>query len=160
MSLKVYRLVHARHAGEPFSGEGARRFGGRWNPKGVAVAYASTRISLAVLETLVHLGVSHLAQLDLRLCTAVISADVPIKRLTAADLPADWADVPGPPELRRIGRNWVESGESIALIVPSAVVLEEDNVLINPAHSDARRIAYEKSRPFRLDERLLWAPRR
>ena len=48
----VYRLVRAERASEALSGEGARLYGGRWNPPGAAVVYAAESRALAVLETM------------------------------------------------------------------------------------------------------------
>ena len=105
--MRVWRIVARRHADEPYSGEGARRFGGRWNPPGVAVAYGSATLSLAALELFVHLRPRRLPEV-----LVAVPAEVPdslvISRLEVDDLPADWRQDPAPESLREIGTRWVE----------------------------------------------------
>lgn len=153
--MRVYRLILANHADSAFSGEGARLFGGRWNPKGYPVAYTSLHPSLALVELLVHLRPQRIP-VQLVLCSALLPQNFSVRRLTVTDLPKNWAEVPAPPELQIIGRDWLESRDSLALVVPSAVVPDESNVLINPVHPDARGIRLLEPRPFRFDERLSW----
>lgn len=127
--------------------------GGRWTPRGVVVVYTASSISLAMLEILVH------NQRALRVPEfAVFSCHFPeaiVETIDRNQLPADWRSYPGPVELQRIGGEWLESRTSVVLKVPSAVVEEEVNYLLNPEHGDFRSIDIGQPRPFKIDPRLI-----
>lgn len=152
MTLKGYRLVKARHAATAFDGAGARRFGGRWNSPGVLVSYASGSVSLAILEILVHLDAA--ALLPSYSLRAVEFDESLTEQLVAAALPRGWRDYPAPPELRALGDAWIASGRSVVLRVPSAIVPDESNYLLNPVHPDFGRIRLYPPEPFRWDPRI------
>ena len=151
--IRVWRLCRAEHARDPLSGEGARRFGGRWNPKGVPVAYCAAHLSLACLENLVHADDRHLPD-DLVAIAIDIPDQVRRKVLDPKTLPADWDRAPGAGSLKMIGNAWVAAKTEALLVVPSAVIPEEMNFLINPEHPDAARLAVQPGRPFSFDRRL------
>lgn len=148
----AWRIVKKRFAGAAFDGEGAAAFGGRWNSPGVQVVYVASTRSLAALEMAVHLDRSALlasfvfipCEFDERLVTA-------IERRT---LPADWRRDPPPAQLAGLGDAWVKSGRSALLSVPSAVIEEEPNFLLNPGHGDFGRIRIGKPQDFVFDRRL------
>lgn len=154
--MRLFRLVSAEYVATAFSGEGARLFGGRWNPKGCPVAYTSKHPSLALVELLVHMRPERMPPRQM-LCTASLPDEVSIGHLTIAELPEDWADIRGPPELREIGLDWIEKRGTLLLSVPSAVVPDENNILINPLHPQAREIEIMEPKPFRIGSRLLWS---
>jgi RES domain-containing protein len=149
--VRVWRLCKKAHA--VFDGEGARRAGGRWNRRGTPVVYASQSISLAALELLVHADPAFLPG-DL----VAIAADVPdalsVESIEIADLPRDWRRYPAPESLADRGTEWTRAGRTAVLSVPSAVVPQERNYLLNPAHPDFRRIRTGKPEPFDFDGRL------
>lgn len=135
-----------------FDGEGARLFGGRWNSAGTPAVYASGTMSLAVLETLVHLNppmrlswVSFELVFDERL----------VETLSATNLPADWAEEPPPPSSKQIGDEWVRAARSAVLQVPSVIIPSESNYLLNPGHPDFRKIQIGEPAPFLFDPRLI-----
>lgn len=157
--MLVWRLSRKRHLDQALKGEGARRFGGRWNSKGVAVVYTSESLELALLEALVHLDVDALPKDYWQVCFEVDDAVIeePPKRL-----PKGW-DAPPPylPRVQKIGDAWVKSGVGLAMRVPASVLPLRSNVLINPAHSDIGGVR-EVSRarlawPRRLIEHLVAA---
>lgn len=135
--LRVWRLVTARFAETAFSGEGARRYGGRWNRKGVPVVYTAGSLSLAMLEMLVQ-------DQPLRARYVTIPAEVPtglkIERVDIGQLPADWRDPAAMETLRTIGSKWAAGLASAVLAVPSAIVPAETNYLLNPRHPDFGQI--------------------
>jgi RES domain-containing protein len=135
-------------------GEGARRAGGRWNSPGIPVVYTSSALSLAVLELLAHTDPDLLPN-DLYAFEIDVPDSLTADMLDVSQLPAGWRDIPNHPACRAIGDEWVERGNQVVLGVPSAVVPEELNYLINPAHPDTGRIKVVRSRPFSLDQRLL-----
>jgi RES domain-containing protein len=151
--MLAHRLVKARNAAAPLDGEGARRAGGRWNPRGMAVAYCASSLSLAVLELLVHVDTNALPD-DLVAIQVDIPDDLPARRVLATDLPGDWRQDSGRAALRALGARWFRDRREPLLVVPSVVVPGERNVLINPLHPDAGRIEVVAREPFRLDPRL------
>ena len=149
---RVWRLCRRKHAGA-FDGEGARLSGGRWNPPGVPVVYASETISLAALEILVHIDADDAPE-DLVVVPVDIPDDVDVAEVTARGLPGDWRSTPAPARLQRLGADWVRAGKTAVLSVPSAVVPQERNYAFNPRHADFARIKRGKPEPFRIDPRL------
>ena len=147
----VWRL--ARLAYVKLDGEGARLAGGRWNSRGRPAVYASSRLSLAALELLVHTDVPVVPP-DLIACEIEIPDNVAMELVELGDLPRDWR-VPGHPACRAIGDTWLAEERTAVLRVPSAVVPEEWNVIINPRHRAAQGIDVVRRRPFAFDLRLL-----
>jgi RES domain-containing protein len=133
---------------------GARLAGGRWNCRGTAVVYTSESLALAALESLVHVDPAEMPA-DLVAIPADIPDAVPIQRLEARDLPADWRAYPAPDALADLGTRWVKEGTSAVLGIPSALIPVEWNYLLSPAHADFARIRIGSSRPFAFDPRLL-----
>ncbi len=152
----VWRLLASRHADDAFDGEGARRYGGRWNHSGTPMVYASSSLSLAALELFVHLEPEN-APLDLVAIAASLPAGMVIPELTVSELPEGWRSFPATEGLREIGTAWAQSAESLALWVPSAVIPSERNLLLNPRHADSDRIRVESIEPFYFDPRM-WKP--
>lgn len=134
-------------------GEGARLHGGRWNSEGVAGVYLSTSLPLAALEYLVHFDVatapSDLISMEVDVPEGVSRAEVDV-----ATLPDDWNEFSDHPVCVDIGDAWLGGGESCLLFVPSAVIPKRRNILLNPAHPDARRMSFEVE-PFQFDHRRL-----
>jgi RES domain-containing protein len=151
--LTAWRIVKKRHRARAFSGEGARRFGGRWNSPGLPVVYVASTRALAVLEMAVHLDRSTLlTSFVLIPCefheTLVIAVD-------RAVLPVNWRRNPPPAELAAIGDAWVREAQSAVLAVPSAVIEEETNFLLNPAHPDFSKVVIGDADAFEFDPRLI-----
>jgi RES domain-containing protein len=147
----AWRIVNARHADRAFTGEGAQQTGGRWNSPGVPMIYVSEHKSLAVLEILVHLdpqdALSHL--------TFRIDFDESlVERLPHDRLPVGWREEMPARVSRQVGDGWVRENRSAILAVPSAIIPEELNFLLNPMHPGFQRIAIGKPTPFTLDPRL------
>ncbi|MEO1133770.1 MAG: RES family NAD+ phosphorylase [Cyanobacteria bacterium J06639_1] len=151
--MQVWRLCKACWAQSAFSGEGARRVGGRWNHKGVAVVYAARSLSLAAIELFVHLEPEDRPD-DLVQISAEIPAGVSRRKLTLANLPKNWRAYPAPTMLQTLGSEWVRAGESAILELPSAVIPNETNVLVNPNHADFQDITINPPEPFFFDPRM------
>jgi RES domain-containing protein len=152
--LHVYRLVRREFASpDPFSGEGSFLYGGRWSSPGTRVSYASTYRSLAVLEYRAHIDPTFAGQ-DLVIAELVIPDDVLIA--ATPPLPENWRQTPAPETLREVGDQFVAAGGAAAMLVPSVIVPEESNVLINPRHPDMERVVrVAELVEFRFDSRLL-----
>jgi RES domain-containing protein len=152
--LRIWRLTRASFARTPFDGFGPARGGGRWNSRGTYVAYAASSRALAILEVLVHIDRQQ-APTDYVFIEAAIPDDA-VEVLDVARLPSRWQAEPPPAALRAIGDVWVRSNSALALRVPSAVVPDEANFLINPGHSGISELRIVgKPQPAMLDPRLL-----
>lgn len=149
--MQLWRLCRKKYVA--FDGEGARLAGGRWNRRGTAVVYTSATLSLAVLEYFVNLPAS-VAPPDLVMVRADLAEGLAVKSLDAAGLPRNWRQYPAPESLAEMGSRWAEEGKTAVLAVPSAVVPQEKNYLLNPAHPDFRRITIGRPEPFSLDLRM------
>jgi RES domain-containing protein len=150
--MRIWRICSARYADEAFSGQGARRYGGRWNNPGTPMVYASTSLALAAIELFVHLE-PNLQPDDLVAIAATLPAGEPARRAKPEFLPLDWWSDDFAP-LRTIGDTWVREKSSLAMEVPSAALRMEWNVLVNPLHPAASAIAIEMPQPFHFDARM------
>ena len=128
-------------------------YGGRWNHVGTSVAYTSSSLSLAALKLFVHVDIDILPS-DL----VAIPADVPDRMSSDAvkieSLPKDWRRYPAPEALKDIGTAWAAKGSAAVLGVPSAVIPEERNYLLNPSHRDFKLIRLGRPLPFHFDPRM------
>lgn len=145
--------MKARHAATAFDGEGARPYGGRWNSPGTAVVYASESRALSLLEVLAGLHSPGAVQ-GYSLIPATFD-DGLVTELLPRDLPEGWRGHPPPSATQRIGDDWAARQRSAVLRVPSALVPEEFNYLLNPAHPDFGRIEIGEAAPLAIDPRLL-----
>ena len=144
-----WRLVPAPQSSTAFDGEGARRYGGRWNSVGVPMVYASEHQSLAVLEVRVHIAMSTLYK-----SFAFDFDEALMQTFPGQELPQDWQHEPPPISLQRLGDEWVRAGAAVILAVPSAIVPNELNLLINPRHPDISKVHIHPAADFILDRRL------
>ena len=148
----AWRIVKARHVATAFSGDGAAKFGGRWNSRGVRMVYASAGKSLAVLESLVHLN----PPVAFEFVEFAIEFDaVLVTKRSPGKLPVEWRQEPPPASTQAIGDAWVKSNDSAILAVPSIILPSETNYLLNPAHPDFSKIKIAKPEAFVFDPRLL-----
>lgn len=152
MTLRAWRIVQAHLAEYAFNGEGARLYGGRWNHPGTAVVYTAETKSLALLELLVHVSAQQL--LRAYVCIRVDFENALIKQINPRDLPKGWRNYPASSATRDIGSEWVASGPSAVLAVPSVIVPEEWNYLLNPAHPEFRRVRIGRAEKIEIDPRL------
>jgi RES domain-containing protein len=141
---------------EDLSGKGAAAKGTRWNAPGEHLTYTSTSISLAAWETRAHLGRQGT---KLPFNRILVRVDVPdavwaARETLATPLPVGWDVVPEGRVSRSLGSAWLARGQSALLCVPSVIVNEEDNVLINPTHPDATKLVASRVRRFLYDQRV------
>ncbi|MCL4526581.1 MAG: RES family NAD+ phosphorylase [Gammaproteobacteria bacterium] len=147
----VWRMVTTRFVETAFSGEGARRYGGRWNRKGVAVVYTASSQSLAMLEMLVQ---DEPLRAKYSVIPATLPDDLDVQNVIITNLPQGWRDPQACEALQDIGMDWIARRESAVLAVPSAVVPTEWNFLLNPAHPDFPNIAIGSAEQITTDGRL------
>lgn len=148
----VWRITTARLSQTAFDGEGARLYGGRWNPKGWEVVYTAESQSLALLELMVQDD-------PLRAHYVLIPAQLPAElletRIDIDQLPDDWRTIGARDVLQSMGQSWLQEARTAVLSVPSAVVPAERNLLINPRHPDFTRIVLGAPQSLQTDTRLL-----
>lgn len=135
-------------------GEGARRFGGRWNRPGRAVVYTSENLALCVLELLVQLD-TDLVPDDYAAYELDVPDDGPSESIDESRLPSDWRRSANCPVCQDLGDAWLEAARSPTLAVPSAVIPHGRNVLLNPEHADVERVRLVRQEPFAFDPRLI-----
>ena len=150
--MRFWRICRLHYAGAAASGEGARLYGGRWNSRGVRVVYASTSLSLAAIETFVNLE-PNLQPKDLVSIEGEIPDDLEIGRLDPKTLPPNWRETRDE-SLRRFGDAWIRAEETVALLVPSAPILGEWNVLLNPTQIAFQKVKFGEPLPFEFDARM------
>lgn len=149
----VYRLVKERFVGTPLSAEGARRWGGRWNPKGVGILYTSATPELALLEQLAHLPTLPYDDLP-RLFLLTLALPSELRIIPHDTLPLHWRDEASFGDNHRLLANWLSVPDVLTVGVPSAVVAESLNYLLHPLHSFFGQIEVIHSKPFSIDPRL------
>jgi RES domain-containing protein len=136
------------------AGDGGLRASGRWHTRGRRIVYLAPTPSAALLEILVHLEIE-VRDLPTRYRLLKVEApdDLPVEHVTLDRLPADWTERTG--ITRPIGDAWLAQSTSALLSVPSAIVPETFNTLLNPAHQDASRLAVAKLSKHAIDPRLM-----
>ena len=133
------------------SGLGAARVGGRWNRVQQAVLYTAGSRSLALLESIVHLDVAQ-PPADYRVMVIYVPDTALSQQISVRELPADWRQ--DMEYTQQKGTDWLNSGTSLLLRIPSVIVKAEYNYLINPAHSDFQDVKLIDIEPIEFDERF------
>ena len=149
----AWRIVVQSEASTAFSGEGARRYGGRWNSRNVRVIYASEHQSTAALEVFVHNKPFN--PNEKYKAFRLEWPDSLTERVPAEKLPANWRAFPSPVGIKEIGDRWVQERRSAVLAVPSVISPADTNFLLNPEHRDFKRIRIAPPIDFEFDSRLL-----
>ena len=148
--MRVWRLARRTHAA--LDGEGARYYGGRWNSSGQRLLYTSSHLSLAALEALVHFDADEVP-VDLQAFAIEIPDALATEQVNVDILPTGWARQEF--ATRAVGDEWLNAARTPVLVVPSAIVPEETNVLVNPAHPATHSVVVVARRRFVYDPRLL-----
>lgn len=147
--MTLYRFAAAKHSRD-LSGEGAKLYGGRWNNKGNPVLYTSPIVSLALIELLIHS-----ASYDEILVNELITIETHTDDITTVEisqLKNGWEN--DFDYSKFIGDGFLTNKSSLLMKVPSAIIPEESNVLINPLHADFKKIKIKSTKKFRFDVRL------
>jgi RES domain-containing protein len=148
--MTVYRITNSIYSND-ISGTGAKLLGSRWNSKGIPMLYTTGHISLAVLEMLVHTHFRDFA-VELDLLTIQVPSSTVTTEISIKKLKKGWINDLA--YTRFIGDEFVKDKQSLLLSVPSAVIPEEYNYLVNPWHQDFKKIKIIQTRAFKTDERL------
>lgn len=142
---RYFRIGKRQYMDDPLDGIGASLMGNRWNSKGVRMAYTSGSRALCCLELLVHVSASTVPD-ELVLAEVEVPEDLIIRSKYAPG---------GSVSQRQHGDVWVKRARSAAMLVPSVIIPEEMNLLINPEHPDAGKIQLIEVKPYSFDARLL-----
>jgi len=150
--MLAFRIVMSSFAGNAFSGEGARLYGGRWNPPGIRCVYVASSRALAALELLVHAS-PELLHVEFQL----VEIEIPDAMIeTRLHPPRGWDELPAGTPSQEFGARWLtNSGAKVALAVPSILIPEEMNYLLNPLHPAFPDVRIRHQRAFQLDRRLV-----
>ena len=155
--ISAWRIVKRRYAEHAFDGEGARRFGGRWNSPGRPVVHVSESGALATLEILAGLGTTGPLPawviIGVRFPEEIVAGVGDL--LDPAGLPGGWDSCPPTFVSQGIGDRWLDEATSAALRVPSVIVPAESNFLLNPRHPEFERLEIGAPEELRLDPRLV-----
>jgi len=152
----VWRIARRRYARDRL-GVGAREDGGRWNYPGTSVIYAGRTIAIAALEKFVHLA--GIVPPDLVLVRVELPEHASSEEPALPDLPPDWDAVPAGPGSMEFGTRWARENRSLVLYVPSALLREEGNAVLNPHHPEFTGVKLRIERGFHYDPRM-YLPRR
>jgi RES domain-containing protein len=143
--MKVYRMHRSERA--PGDCTGAMLAGGRWNPIGTPMLYASEHLSLACIEILVHLDKGQLPRDYVWSSTELTETPGLLRFENLNDMKS----------CKAAGHRWVHAAGALAVQVPSVVIPEESNILLNPEHAGYNDLVWSEPRPFRFDPRLFIA---
>lgn len=149
--MEVFRISKCDFIHD-LQGTGAARYGGRWNSKGTYVLYTAASASLSLLESLVHITTA------VKMDYCIVCLKIPehsIRTIDRSELPNGWFGNPPLDELKKIGDQFIRDANFLALRIPSAVMPEDYNVLLNPAHPDFKLVSVKYKRKVPIDERFL-----
>ncbi len=148
-----WRISKKKYVASAFDGEGSRRKGGRWTPKGYLAFYTADTEALAALEQFVQLGEE--GQFIQFVCFKIeIPEKIRIKEIDMGSLPANWKETPAPDSLKAYGAEWLVQKQFAVLKVPSALISSEYNFILNPLHPDFQKIIIGSPKEFRYDYRM------
>ena len=147
--MMLFRFCKEQYYND-ISGEGAKLRGGRWNSVGLPVVYTSTTISLSLLELLIY-NASY-DELQNNYLMKIETPGIPEDSITSINVKKQWQKDIG--YSRFIGDSFLSTRKNIVLKVPSAIIPEEYNIIINPLHPDFKKIKIIGSSPFEFDSRL------
>ncbi|MCD0488443.1 RES family NAD+ phosphorylase [Pedobacter sp. MC2016-14] len=149
--MVLYRISNCQHA-KDLNGTGAKLVGGRWNSIGTPLHYMASSRALAALEVLANTNTLTDAK---NLCLTLFELpENSIKIIDKHELPEDWRTYPAPPVLQNIGDRFVKQSEFLLLQVPSAIIADEFNYLMNVSHPLADQISIIETKSFSFDSRL------
>lgn len=150
--MRIFRLSRKKYSAE-LSGKGAALSGNRWNSKGTEIIYTSESRALAMAEVAVHLTLATLPA-DFMMLEIGVPDDLEIKRISSKKLPLRWNAFPHAQKTQVFGDSFIRQNNYAVLQVPSSVVPGDFNYLLNPFHSDFKRIKIISKNNFPWDKRI------
>ena len=152
--MTIYRLTKARYQDTAFTGIGGLRSTGRWHQAGTPIVYASDTPAGALLEIIVHTEAVSLLNHPYVLFHIDLDEDRHLLTLEPGAWPPDWNARRWPASTQRIGLTWFQDQDSVVLQIPSAIVPQQHNYLINPHHPHFSELHISDPTPFTIDPRL------
>lgn len=152
--MEIYRITQKEYA-EDLSGNGARLFGGRWNSEGFFALYASSSRSLALLETLAHTPAKMLDVRVYHLITLSVPDNIVTQKLSLKNLMPGWDAPDTRPFTKKIGDSFLTNKKELILEVPSVMMPEEINYVLNPLHKDMNQVKFVNKRRIYFDKRVV-----
>jgi RES domain-containing protein len=154
--MELYRIAHEHYATD-LSGTGARLYGGRWNSEGTAALYTASTRALALLETLVHTPLHVLKQKKFLLVTLQLPDETTVEKIDLRKLPSGWDVWDLKQHTQQLGDRFLQHNKKLLLQVPSVLVPEEFNYVLNPSHPHMSRLKVLQQRPLLWNERFFRA---
>ncbi len=151
--MELYRIAQEQYA-DDLSGNGAKIYGGRWNSEGQLALYAAASRSLALLETLAHVPARLLQQKVYMLITIGVPDLSPVQTIDWNQLPGGWDTPDIRPMTQKLGDHFLGERKKLLLSVPSVVIPEENNYILNPLHADSKKVKLLYKRRIYFDKRL------
>ena len=151
--MEIYRITQEKYA-DDLSGNGARIFGGRWNSEGLFAFYTSSTRALALLETLAHTPAKMLGEKIYILVSLSVPDSIKPEEIDKEKLTAGWDAPDTRPLTKKLGDKFLRSKSELLLSVPSVLLHEENNYLINPMHPDIKKVKLVNKRRINFDVRI------
>lgn len=151
--MDVFRITQEQFSND-LTGNGSRLFGGRWNSEGVFALYVSSSRSLALLETLAHTPAKMLGSKVYHLVTLSVPAVIITEEIPFMNLPDGWDSPEAQQYTKKLGDKFFQRRESLLLAVPSMLMYEEINYVLNPMHADMKEVKIINKRRIYFDKRV------
>ncbi|HXR82930.1 MAG TPA: RES family NAD+ phosphorylase [Hanamia sp.] len=151
--MELYRITQ-REFSEDLTGNGARLFGGRWNSEGFFALYTSSSRSLALLETLAHTPAKMLSVRVYHLITLSVPDNLQTQKISVKNLQLDWDAADTRPFTQKLGDSFLAEKKYLVMEVPSVMMPEEINYVINPLHQDMKQVKLVSKRRIYFDKRI------
>lgn len=149
--MEVFRIALEKYAGALTTSGSANR----WNIAGQSVLYTGASRSLSTLELVVHRSAIQPTENYKVMVISIADEDDLVQQVQTRDLPANWRTMAAYPELQKIGSDWYTKQETLLLKVPSSVIVQEYNFLINVTHPDFAKVTFVRAEDYFWDGRLL-----
>ncbi len=151
--MDVYRIMQEEYA-DDLSGNGSRIFGGRWNSEGNYALYTSESRSLALLETLAHSPFKLLQKKVYCLVTIYVPGNNEMGIINPNDLPEGWNSAMPHTATKKTGDAFLKQKKQLILKIPSVMMPEEFNYLLNPLHGSYKSVTVKQKRIISFDDRI------
>lgn len=152
--MNLFRITQEKYA-EDLSGNGARLYGGRWNSEGLFAVYTSSSRALALLETLAHTPLKLLSERRYFLITLSIPDSIKPDEIELDQLSTGWDASEIRPLTKKLGDKFLRAKSGLLLSVPSVLIPEEKNFVLNPLHKDLQRTRISYKRRIAFDKRAI-----
>lgn len=151
--MELFRIAQEQFA-DDLTGNGSRLFGGRWNSEGIFAVYASYSRSLALLETLAHTPAKMLGTKNYQLITLRVPDIITIEEISFINLPVGWDAPDTRLYTQKLGDKFFQNNSRLMLAVPSVLMHEETNYVLNPLHTDMKKVKIVNKRKVYFDKRF------